>query len=149
MESEKDENQLDLWKKLNRLYGENETLERENVELDIQSSEEETSDDSKQISARHPNLSGATDSVNSVNSVCGECDQSCKQPESKFVEILCPLSPQERSKHSGRRPKVSSRTRPVPNLDKTNRTCLGCHRSCKQSTEKLNIMLCPGMEPVD
>jgi hypothetical protein len=146
MESEKDENQLGLWKKLNRLYGENETLERENAELDIQSSEEETSDDSKHISARHPNLSGATDSVNSV---CGECDQSCKQPEGKFVEILCPLSPQGRSKHSGMRPKVSSRSRPVPNPDKTNRTCIGCRRSCKQSTDKLNIMLCPGMEPID
>lgn len=142
MESDKDENQLGLWKKLNQLYGENGTLERENAGLDIQSSGGEASDDSKQLSARHPNLS-----KDSVNSICEKCDQSCKQPEGKFVEILCPLSPQERSKRSGTRPKVSSR--PALNLDKINRTCSTCRRSCKQNTEKLNIMLCPGMEPID
>jgi len=88
-----------------------------------------------------------TAEVGSVNQVCAECDKFCKQPEGKFVETFCPLPGKDRVRRYYNQPEVSSRK--IPDLEKINPTCSRCRRNCKQSTEKLNLILCPGLEPID
>ncbi|MBN2289785.1 MAG: hypothetical protein JXQ83_10670 [Candidatus Glassbacteria bacterium] len=144
MESEKAEDQLGLWKKLNQLYGEGEPVAGGSAGPGDQSRAEEDSAGSGRPAAGRSGLPGAPDSINTV---CAKCDKTCKQPEGKFVEILCPLTPADRARRHGKQTQVS--TRPAFNLDKVNSTCRRCRHSCKQSGHKLNLMLCPGFEQVD
>jgi len=154
MKSEADENQLGLWHKLNQLYGDNQNSAADRVNspgaedqgtgLEVDSLRAGRYDQKLSQPAGNPGFAGVVDSVNRI---CGRCDKSCKQPFGKFVETLCPLSAGERVFREQYRPEVSGRS--VHNLEKINPNCSSCRRSCKQSGEKLNLMLCPGFEPID
>ena len=153
MKSQADKDQLGLWRKLNRLYGQTGPVEQgtgESAGIDSQltgfkvyAAPEGRSAGSAQPAAEPPWLSPE---AASVNPVCVECDKLCKQPEGKFVETLCPLPDKDRIREYYNQPDVSFRK--VPGLEKINLTCSKCRRSCKQSMEKLNLILCPGFEPI-
>ena len=147
MKSEADENQLGLWEKLNQIYGDKPSEaggSSESPRLEVHSVPEEDSVESAHSADRS---SGSAGDKDSVNLVCGKCDKTCIQPEGKFVETLCPLSGEERAAREDFQPEAAFK--PVYNLEKINPACGRCLRNCKQSTEKLNLILCPGFEPID
>ena len=150
MATESDEGQLGLWMKLNRLYGKNGSDEGEmdesagSEQSEANSGRETDSQSRVQSPAGYHGLPGKVDSVNEN---CLGCEMSCKQPAGKFVEILCPISPAQRAHKNEKQQEVASRQ--VYELDKVNPSCSKCRRGCKQTTEKLNIMLCPGFEPLE
>ncbi len=147
MKSEANENQLGLWEKLNQIYGDKPSVSggsSESSGFEVHSVPEEGSVESAHSAN---SFSGPAGDKDSVNLVCGKCDKTCVQPEGKFVETLCPLSGEERAARKYIQPKAA--VRPVYNLEKINPTCGRCLRNCKQSTEKLNLILCPGFEPID
>jgi hypothetical protein len=154
MKSEADKDQLGLWRKLNRLYGQGGSVAGGTFEstgingqvsrFKVHAGLEDPSAGSAQPASEPP---GFASEAASLNPVCAECEKLCKQPEGKFVETLCPLPDKDRARGYYNQPEVSFRK--VPNLEKINLTCSKCRRSCKQSMEKLNLILCPGFEPID
>jgi len=154
MKSQADKDQLGLWRKLNRLYGqtgpvakgtgESTGIDGQVTRFKVHAALEDPSAGSAQPAAEP--LGFAAEAA-SVNLVCVECHNACKQPEGKFVETLCPLPDKDRIRGYYNQPDVSFRK--VPDLEKINLTCSKCRRNCKQSMEKLNLILCPGFEPID
>ena len=127
MSDSTDKDQLSLWDKLNRLYGKPSELE------------------AKGAAQKPENLQTEGVQGEKPNRFCVDCEQECKQWGEEFKLALCPLA------KSGFLQKSASQVYPLRNsmgFDKINDTCKLCRRSCKQTTPKLNRMLCLGFEPL-
>ena len=139
--------QLNLWDKLNRLYGDESSSQSEKKEIPGKESavpEPET----------HPEESGDTGPESGrseksppfrPNQICIECDQDCKQPEDNFVLARCRKAVSESEIQQGAE---GQSVRSSMGYEKINETCKKCRKSCKQTTRKLNVMLCLGFEPL-
>lgn len=154
MRSTADRDQLGLWRQLNQLYGQRKSVaggtgKSTGTDGQVAGFEVHAAQEGRSVESAQPAAEplGFAAEVDSVNPVCAECDKFCKQPEGKFVETFCPLPGKDRVRRYYNQPEVSSRK--IPDLEKINPTCSRCRRNCKQSTEKLNLILCPGLEPID
>ena len=139
-------NQLNLWSKLNRLYGEG----------GQSPAQEETLDGGRSGGPGTENpIAGAPELVKdppaeeteqSVNVLCEDCDKDCKRNPETFLLSRCPKST------VGAGCRVISQQRGLRSsmgFEKANDTCKLCRKSCKQHTKKLNLMLCLGFEPLE
>ncbi|HUU29919.1 MAG TPA: hypothetical protein VM123_19110 [archaeon] len=132
--------QLSLWDKLNRLYGNTapgspelkRDIERQGEEEDagvVLEDKQDTDQEEKSAEAE-------------INEICSECEQNCKQIGDKFILSLCPKN------EKNVRPDFQQMS-PLCGYsahEKINQTCRNCIRSCKQTTPKVNVMLCLGFE---
>ena len=138
--------QLDLWSKLNRLYGEGEQSPAQEDALD--------GGRGGDAGAENP-IAGlpelvkdppAEETEQTVNVICEDCDKDCKQNSETFLLSRCPKS------NAGAGYRVISPQRDLRSsmgFEKANDTCKLCRKSCKQHTKKLNLMLCLGFEPLE
>jgi len=138
-------NQLNLWEKLNRLYGD---------ESDSQSGEKESpgKEPAAPDQETHPEENGAPGSHQKEiagefrpNKICVECDRDCKQPEDNFILAHCLKAVSETEIQGGTQ---GQSVRSSMGYEKINETCKVCCKSCKQTARKLNTMLCLGFEPL-
>lgn len=139
--------QLSLWKKLNRLYGDESTSQSEKEKIPGKKSpvpEQEAHPEER--SETGPGLS-QTEKIPILrpSELCVECDQDCKQPEDNFILARCRKAVSETEIQSGTQ---AQSMRTSMGYEKTNETCKRCRKSCKQTMRKLNIMLCLGFEPL-
>ncbi len=147
-----DKDQLSLWDKLNRLYGQGERIApppEAAFELGMEELEPLTAEDGKTAAGPaplDPRVATAPPHPDQepANPVCRECERYCKQGGERFALALCPKAGQQ--EHAARI-RVQALHGPT-GVEKLNENCRRCRRSCKQSTHRLNRMLCLGFEPL-
>ena len=138
--------QLNLWSKLNRLYGESGQSPAKEDALEggrgVDSGTENPIAGVPELVKDPP----AEETDQTVNVICEDCDKDCKQNPETFLLSRCPKS----SVGAGYRVTSPLRgSRSSMGFEKTNDTCKLCRKSCKQHTKKLNLMLCLGFEPLE
>ena len=139
--------QLSLWDKLNRLYGDESGSQSEKKEIPGEKSEvPEQETHPEENDETGPGLDQSEKSSGfRPNEICIECDQDCKQPDDNFVLARCRKAVSETEIQDGTQ---GQSVRSSMGFEKINETCKGCCKSCKQTTRKLNTMLCLGFEPL-
>jgi len=139
--------QLNLWEKLNRLYGDESTSQSEKKK--IPGKESSVPEQETHPEERNETGSGLSQSEKipdfKPSEICVECDQDCKQPEDNFILARCRKAVSETEIQSSTQ---AQSIRSSMGYEKINETCKRCRKSCKQTTRKLNIMLCLGFEPL-
>ncbi len=170
--------QLNLWQKLNRLYGDDETPENTPGQEKIRETPDETVGSEPEAppvtfsggpdteDCDNPGVLGSAlleevDMVESpavdeltgkqatVNEVCADCRQDCRQGPGRFVIARCRLAAQSKPLHEEQTPNQVAASQGAMGIEKINETCRRCSRSCKQRTTKLNRMLCLGFLPLE
>jgi hypothetical protein len=178
MSDSPERDQLNLWQKLNRLYGdetpedhpgqETNREEPEEAGPEEQAAGEPDEDNIGEMTPEHcdsPGILGSAvleevDMVESpaddeageqvtVNAVCADCRYDCRQPTGRFVIARCRLAAQSKPLHEDQTPNQVAASQGSMGIEKINETCRRCSRSCKQRTNKLNRMLCLGFLPLD
>ncbi|OGF98352.1 MAG: hypothetical protein A3F83_01320 [Candidatus Glassbacteria bacterium RIFCSPLOWO2_12_FULL_58_11] len=138
--------QLNLWSKLNRLYGEGGQSPAKEGTAD-RGGEGDSGPDKPATSG--PELvkdPPVEETEQALNAICEDCDKDCKQNSETFLLSRCPKSPVA----AGSRAISQQRgLRSSMGFEKINDTCKLCRKSCKQHTKKLNLMLCLGFEPIE
>jgi hypothetical protein len=135
-------NQLNLWDKLNRLYGD--TGNQKPIPQD-DGTKEAGSDFPPTFPEDRLNIDQEEGSREKPpNEICLDCEQNCKQTGEKFIFALCPKTEKD-VKHKSTQ--VDQFTRSM-GYEKVNETCRICRRSCKQTAQRLNMMLCLGFQPL-
>lgn len=129
MSEETGKGQLDLWEKLNRLYGDKDPgQDGENPAAE----EDEPLSPDDDSGAGVPGISGVEDFGSGVR------EDAPEAPPNKGLNAAAPP----------RRPGGGYRS-PAKELGRVNDTCCRCRRSCKQTGQKLNHMLCIGFLPIE
>lgn len=157
--------QLNLWEKLNRLYGER--RDGEDVPEDAEAPVNEpaaAADDLIQGPVDEPAVEPAADEPLSsslaggdggaadepVQSICADCRFDCDQPADRFVIANCRIASGAAEENRERMTEAkAAASKGAMGIEKINETCRRCRRSCKQRTAKLNMMLCLGFLPID
>lgn len=139
--------QLNLWSKLNRLYGEEgqspDHQESPPGEPDVQPGTEKRAGGSGPELVKEPE---GEEAEQAINVICEDCEKDCKQNPDTFLLSRCPKS----SAGLGYRVVIQQHgSRSSMGFEKINETCKLCRKSCKQHTKKLNLMLCLGFEPLE
>ena len=162
MDDSLERDQLNLWEKLNRLYGEKsgenaepedagtaseqsvadvpEDTEKPGVELDSMALEE------VQLA---PGFQEASPESGRINEVCADCRYDCTQPAGNFVIDRCRLAKESKPDNRSATVNQVAASAGSMGIEKINETCRRCRRSCKQRTSKLNKMLCLGFVPIE
>ena len=127
MSENQEKDQLGLWEKLHRLYGENDP-ETEG-EIPSESPGENIPPEEK------------------IEGLAEETAQQEDTPPSAEPETKAE-SPAEKPVPRGIQQRYGYRS-PTRELGRINETCGRCKRSCKQTGQKLNRMLCIGFLPIE
>lgn len=137
--------QLSLWAKLNRLYGDEAAFQSEKKE---QPGKESAVPEQEAVPDEGSKTGSGLSQTEKIpdfqpNELCVECDQDCKQPEDNFILARCRKAVSETEIQSGAQAQTMLSSM---GYEKINETCKRCRKSCKQISRKLNIMLCLGFE---
>ncbi len=164
MDDSLERDQLNLWQKLNSLYGDEKVDQRpeepetgDGPDNIAETGSGELADGEKHTSpgnlgsesldevdmVQHPAESST------VNEVCADCRYDCPQPPGQFIIARCRLAAQSRPHHHDQTPNQVAASQGSMGIEKINETCRRCSRSCKQRTNKLNRMLCLGFLPLE
>ena len=168
MDDSLERDQLNLWEKLNLLYGEEagENNAPEDAGQDSARAEEapeavseplaeaqEPADDPGSASLEEveqaPRPDGVDDDPERINEVCVECRYDCKQKAVGFVISRCRLANESLPENHSVTMNQAAASAGSMGIEKINETCRRCRRSCKQRSSKLNKMLCLGFVPLD
>jgi hypothetical protein len=169
MDDSLERDQLNLWEKLNRLYGDDAGREagpQEDCAADLAESVPESPVEETAPHIEFPPDEGlgsmaleevelapgyreSIESGNEVNEVCVDCRFGCEQPARGFMIDRCKLANASRPEKRGATPNQVAASAGSMGIEKINETCRRCRRSCKQRTTKLNRMLCLGFVPID
>jgi len=140
--------QLSLWDKLNRLYGDESSSSQSEKKVipgkEFAVPEQETRPEENNRAGSGSDQGEKIPEFR-LNEICIECDRDCKQPDDDFVLARCRKAASETEIQGGNK---GQKVRSSMGFEKINETCKGCRKSCKQTTRKLNIMLCLGFEPL-
>lgn len=170
MDDSLERDQLNLWEKLNRLYGDDAGREagpEEDTAAELAEAPPEPP--MAEVEARHvvlppeeglgslaleeielaPGYRESIESGNEVNEVCADCRYGCEQPARGFVIDRCKLANASKPEKRGSTLNQVVASAGSMGIEKINETCRRCRRSCKQRTTKLNRMLCLGFVPID
>ena len=168
MDDSLERDQLNLWEKLNRLYGDDtgEKPEPDDDGVTGQAEPEVTPPDAApedaaretdeglgsmaleevELSPGYQKISGED---NPVNEVCADCRYNCPQPARGFVISRCKLANDSTPGNRSATVNQIAASAGSMGIEKINETCRRCRRSCKQRSTKLNRMLCLGFIPID
>lgn len=135
--------QLSLWDKLNRLYGDGRPEDK-----DRKPAEESVSGEPVTVApaAGEAEADTGPGPASPVNPVCLGCEYDCRQPAESFIISRCRIA--EKQRLPGAKAWTVPSARSSIGLEKINETCRQCRKSCKQTNKKLNHMLCLGFEPM-
>jgi hypothetical protein len=152
--------QLNLWEKLNRLYGGQQDAEAAPEEAgavparpDQQVNQPADAADKynqEELAEPVPSEHDPAGERTAEKSVCEDCAYDCVQPPDRFVIANCRIAAGavEETENQVPRPKLAA-SKGAMGIEKINETCRRCRRSCKQRTAKLNMMLCLGFLPIE
>jgi len=167
MDDSLERDQLNLWEKLNRLYGEGTGENRGDPDATVDDEEpaaagpeeereapaEETHGDLGSAAleevAPDPGIEAGAGSAEDVNEVCADCRYDCPQPAVGFVISRCKLANDSRPENRQATLNQLATSAGSMGIEKINETCRRCRRSCKQRSAKLNKMLCLGFIPLE
>jgi hypothetical protein len=139
-----DKDQLGLWEKLNRLYGEKAgSAGIPGVPPGAPAGPPEAGEHPAE--AAPPAFSESLTEAGASNPVCLACSQTCRQTQIEFEPLRCPKTENRPAAVS---PPRQSAGLPAGALGRINETCNLCRRSCKQAGLKINRMLCLGFQPL-
>ncbi|MBW7996643.1 MAG: hypothetical protein FVQ81_08785 [Candidatus Glassbacteria bacterium] len=176
MDDSLERDQLNLWEKLNHLYGDE--PQEGSSDADSQAGEpgadtgEPVQPGNQQAEAVEENrtgdtgrrgelgsaaldevdmtpVAGAVDGPGAVNTICVDCRYDCKQPAAGFVISRCRLAVSSQQESRAVTPNQLAASQGSMGIEKINETCRRCRRSCKQRTVKLNKMLCLEFLPIE
>lgn len=167
MDDSLERDQLNLWEKLNRLYGEGagekhgpDTAEPDQEPAPAAGPEDVPGAPAERVPSElgsaaleeldlAPRFEPGPGSADSVNEVCVDCRYDCNQPAVGFVISRCKLANESRPENRKATPNQLATSAGSMGIEKINETCRRCRRSCKQRSAKLNKMLCLGFVPIE
>jgi hypothetical protein len=168
MDDSLERDQLNLWEKLNRLYGDESGQETKPDVAEVSGDPE--ADSGPQSGAGEGAVTGDREELGSealedvelapdlqeqpavpgqTNEVCADCRYDCNQPAGEFVISRCKLANESQPENSSATVNRVAASAGSMGIEKINETCRRCRRSCKQRTTKLNKMLCLGFVPIE
>jgi hypothetical protein len=136
--------QLSLWDKLNRLYGDGRPEEQDKKSAEEQPGSGEPNPEAPPAGKVQTEVGPGP--AEPVNQACLDCEYDCRQPADDFVISRCKIA--QKRQLPGVKTRVGPAVRSSMGLEKINETCRQCRKSCKQTTKKLNHMLCLGFGPI-
>lgn len=167
MDDSLERDQLNLWEKLNRLYGDEAgaKAEPEDDAVAEEAAPEIALPDAGPVFGPEESAeslgSAALEKVepapgyknhggkNQINEVCADCRHDCRQPARGFVISRCKLANNSTPENRSATVNQIAASAGSMGIEKINETCRRCRRSCKQRSTKLNKMLCLGFIPID
>ena len=168
MDDSLERDQLNLWEKLNRLYGEDaggktvpegEAVAGEaapedpppqgNLVFKLEDMGEGLGSAALEKVELVPDNPDSGEVGTRINEVCTECRYGCPQPARGFVISRCKLANKSTPENRSATVNQIAASAGSMGIEKINETCRRCRRSCKQRSTKLNKMLCLGFIPLD